>query len=121
MNDSSDAKINWNQYKFILLIVGVITISLILVSISMWLYAKSGAAYVDLSRPEYQSIREKAKEEKKVKTFANSGALNEKAYKQFYDEYDLRIEEINNSNSFNTQSLSDELLQISDPDAEKVE
>ena len=47
----------WEKHRFMFMVAGVITISLILVTISMNLYNSNGAAQVDLSRPGFQSVR----------------------------------------------------------------
>ena len=100
------------QYRFFVLIAVVVTIALFLVSVALSLYNSSGAAQVDLSRPDYESIRDQAKQDKNDKSFGATGTLDEEALKSFESLYSDRAAKVIGVDSFDAAALSEESLQL---------
>ncbi len=113
----ADAKtLGWRQHKFMLLVGLTIVLSLILVSISLWLYNSSGAAQLDLSRPGYQSVRDQAVHDSEFTGFPSSGKLDAEAIREFRELYEDRLAELTAHESFGGEVLSDSALGISPPE-----
>lgn len=102
----------WQQYRFFVLIALVVTIALFLVSVALSLYNSSGAAQVDLSRPDYESIRNQANQDKNDKSFNSTGTLDEEALKSFESLYSDRAAKVVGVDSFDAAALSEESLQL---------
>lgn len=105
------------RHRFLILIVGTIVISLFLVAVALALYASSGAAQLDLSRPGYTSVREQAVQTDKLDSFPASGPMNEDTIKQFRALYDKQAQEATNVDSFGGHVMSDQALSIDAPPA----
>ena len=71
--------------KFAVFIGSTILVSILLVSISMFVYYQSDAYRLDLSRPEYTSRRSEISKnlEDKSKDFDAQGPVNEQTIKEF--------------------------------------
>src|SRR3954451_25062218 len=80
----------WERHKFLVLVGITIVISLFLVGVALALYASSGAAQLDLSRPGYQSVRQQAVHSDTFDGFSPTGALDKGALDQFEKLYDER-------------------------------
>lgn len=105
---------------FPFMVFGAITVALLLVTFSMWLYGESGAAQLDLSRPSYESVRSQVRQTESFAEFEPSGGpLNEEDFAQFEELFLDRYEknEENNMkhhrNAFSPRELSDDTLGIS--------
>lgn len=95
------------------MIAGSIVISLLLVTLSMWLYNLSGAAQLDLSRPGYQGVRAKAQQSEQFDGFDATGKLDEESLKKFDKQYKQQQSAIRkNSEGFNPFTVDNEHLGI---------
>lgn len=102
-----------SRFALVYMIAGAIAISIVLVVISMWLYGRSGAAQLDLSRPGYQEVRAKAQQTKQFDGFAGTGKLDEESLKQFDALYREQQKTIRNqSNGFSPAVLDNQHLEI---------
>ncbi len=98
--------------RFVLLIAGTITISLVLVFVAMLMYLTSGAAQVDLSRPGYSSVRDQVeKTDDEFKTFPATGPIDSKTLSDFEAQYKKELEQIK-TEVFQPSALTDETLSI---------
>lgn len=101
------------EHRFVLLIVGTIATALLLVIISMALYASSGTAQVDLSRPGYSSVRDQAKENDSIyDDFSGTGPIDSETLLKFETLYSARSQQITGAKAFNSDPLSDMSLRI---------
>lgn len=105
----------WEQHRFLLLIGGTILISLFLVGVAMALYASSGAAQLDLSRPGYKSVRDQVAPSDSLTSFPSSGEITEDTLSQFRTAYDKQADQATNVDSFGGDAMSDKSLSIDDP------
>lgn len=103
--------------RFVILIVSAIAISLILVSIALALYAWSGAAQVDLSRPGYSDVRNKVNEAEEPTGFSNSGPIDKDVLSDYEKLYDKTARQVTSVNVFESSVLSDEALRINEDPA----
>lgn len=103
-----------SEHKFIALIVLVIAVAFILVLVAMHLYNSSGAAQLDLSRPGYQSVREKSRDNTtdSEAAFPSTGKLDQESLSSFKTMYDTRSERITSIKGFQNDVLSDEALNM---------
>lgn len=105
----------WEQHRFMLLVGISIVISLLLVGVSLQLYASSGAAQLDLSRPGYVSVREQAAQSTVFEGFPSSGAIDQDALNKFRVLYDKQAEQVTSVDSFGGSVMSDATLSIDAP------
>lgn len=103
--------------RFVILIVSSIAISLLLVSIALALYAWSGAAQVDLSRPGYGDIRNKVDEVEEPTAFPNSGPIDKEVLDSYEKLYDKTAAQVTSVNAFESGVLSDVALRINEDPA----
>jgi hypothetical protein len=105
----------WARHRFMGLVSLTILISLFLVSVALALYASSGAAQLDLTRPGYQSVREQAGHSTSFDGFPASGTLNKDATDQFRKLYDQQAEKATNVDSFAGNAMDEQTLSIDAP------
>ena len=101
-----------SKHRFLILIIGSISIASILVLASMALYVSSGASQLDLSRPGYESIRKQAINDERFQGFSASGNLDDEALKEFDELYAAKLKEMQEVNAFNNDVLSPASLEI---------
>lgn len=105
-----------SRYKFIMLIAGSITITIILTIISMALYNWSGAIQADLSRPGYQATTAaEASSSKTFEAFPSTGAIDADVLKEFKEKYDKQAARATALDAFGNNVLNDAYLKIDDP------
>lgn len=106
----------WSQHRFLILVGATIAIALVLVSISMTLYATSGAAQLDLSRPGYKSVTSQAiTSDASFKNYPTTGKLDDQAISQFKTLYDTQAAKVIAVDAFAGDPLNPDSLQISAP------
>jgi hypothetical protein len=98
----------WQRHRFIVL-------TLFLVGVALALYASSGAAQLDLSRPGYVSVRDKAVQVDDFEGFPTSGSIDKDTLKQFRSLYEKQSKEATNVDSFGGDVMSDKALSIDAP------
>lgn len=108
----------WQQHKFMALVGAVIGVTLVLTSLSLWLYNSSDASQLDLSRPGYERAREQASQTNGLTSFPSSGTLNSEALNEFRRLFDERLEEATAIDAFGGDVLSDKALGIDDSELE---
>lgn len=105
----------WERHKFLVLVGATILVSLFLVSVSLTLYARSGAAQLDLSRPGYQSVRNQAARTDDFNGFPANGPIDQAAMAKFRQLYTTQADQANAVNGFGGDVMSDKALAIDDP------
>lgn len=99
--------------KFLIFIAASIVTALVLVVISMYLYQRSGAAQLDLSRPTYESVRSQAQRSDKVEDFGATGELGDVDLKKFKSIYEATAKDVQSqNNSFSSKPIDNETLSI---------
>lgn len=112
---NKDQVSSWAQHRFTLLVAGAIFVSLFLVGVALALYASSGAAQLDLSRPGYVSVREQAAEPDQFDGFSGSGEIDKEALDQFRTLYNQQAKKATSVDSFGGNVMSDQALSIDNP------
>ena len=105
----------WQQHRFLLLIIGSIAVALLLTAVSLKLYASSGAAQLDLSRPGYEQVVDKKAKSTVFEGYPSSGPINLQTLKEFQDLYKKRAEQATKIDSFGGEVMSDAALSIDAP------
>ena len=105
----------WGEHRFLIMIGVSIVIALFLVGVALALYASSGAAQLDLSRPGYQSVRKQVPQDDTFSGFSASGAVDKAALEQFEKLYNERSKQAIGVESFGGNGMSDESLSIDAP------
>lgn len=105
----------FERHKFLLLVGGTIIISLVLVSIALVVYARSGAEQLDLSRPGYQQVgKEITKASQEFDRFSPEGPLDSSVADKFLKLYNDESANVTKANAFGGEPLSKKSLSISD-------
>lgn len=106
----------WQKHRFLLMIGLAVATALSLVAISLGLYASSGTAQLDLSRPGYQSVRDQATKSDSFQGFSDTGPINMTTLEEFRQLYDERAEKATNFDSFGGNVMSNQELSIDSPE-----
>lgn len=105
------ATIIFEKYRFVFLILGALIIAGIMTTISLSLYASSGASKLDFSRPGFEKVRNDiVVEDKDEKPFDTTGDLDAAAMRDFQSRFTKQRDEITKLNNFGSDILSDEAL-----------
>ena len=102
----------WDEHRFMVLIVGTILISLVLVSISIFIYKVSGSAQLDLSRPGYQSVSDKVDRNDPVTEYSAFGPVNKTTVNEFTKIYNTQATKAKAVDAFNGDPLNPEILEF---------
>lgn len=105
----------WQQHRFMAMIAVAIMIALFLVSVALALYASSGAAQLDLSRPGYVSVRDKADKNDDFDGFPATGTITNETMNQFRKLYEAQSQKATGLDSFGGNALSDQALSLDSP------
>ena len=101
------------QHRFGVFIGGVISLAIVLVVISMWLYYSSDAFRLDLSRPEYMELRSEITKGSETKdAFEAQGAIDDEVLDDFLRRYKVEASKALDAKAFSNDVLSDEQLGI---------
>lgn len=103
--------------RFVVLIIASIIVSLLLVSVALALYARSGAAQVDLSRPGYSGVRNQVSENQDSITFQSSGSIDKEVLDAYEKLYNKTADQLTSVETFESVTLSDETLRINENSA----
>ena len=110
----------WGHHRIALLIVLSIMISLVLVGVSLALYASSGAAQLDLSRPGLETISDKATgSDAGFENYSAVGSVDQKSIDEFQRLYDQQAAKAKAVDAFGGDPLSPDALEISAPTPEQ--
>lgn len=106
----------WDKHRFLLLIAITIAIALFLVGISMALYASSGAAQLDLSRPGYRAVSSQTvNSDRDFENYASFGQLDKAALDEFNALYSKQALKAKAVDAFSGDPLDPAVLEISAP------
>lgn len=109
----------WYRSRLVVFVTASIVISLILVAISLWLYASSGAAQLDLSRPGYQAVQSQVEQVDKFKSFPSTGRVDDDTIEEFEKLYEDQVKQVTSTDAFNPAVLDEQALGIGSPSTEE--
>lgn len=99
------------RYRLPTFLLGAMLIAIVMVVISMYAYHISGAAQLDLSRPEYTAIRSQIEADSKDSdTFSAQGLVTDEVLEEFLVKYKEQAAKIIEVDAFSNDVLSDEQL-----------
>lgn len=102
-----------NRHKFVVMLGLSIIATFFLVFVSMAMYNSSGAAQLDLSRPGYKSVRDKAvKNDDDFQSYPSTGEINQKTISEFQLLFTKQTNKIKSVDAFGGDPLSPEALGI---------
>ena len=104
----------WYRQRLLLLVIGSVTIALGLVFVAMALYATSGTAQLDISRPGYKSVQDKV-QPISFESFPTTGSVDESTIDDFLELYDKQTKRVNSTDAFSKSALVDDALGIDAP------
>lgn len=97
-------------HRFWIMIVGALGIAFFLVLVAMNLYNSSGTAQLDLSRPEYENVRDQVGKDGDTVSYPAVGELNEESLEQFRTLFDEKSEKLQKGKYFSPSAMTDETL-----------
>ncbi len=104
----------WDRHRFPLLLAITIGIALFLVGTSMALYASSGAAQLDLSRPGYRAVSSQAlKSDNDFEGYSATGKMDQSAIDTFRALYTKQASKAKAVDAFSGDPLNPDVLEIS--------
>ena len=99
------------RYRLPAFLLGAMLIAIIMVVISMYAYHVSGAAQLDLSRPEYTAVRSQIDASSKANDgFSAQGPVTDEVLEDFLNQYKEQAAKIIEVDAFSGDVLSDEQL-----------
>ena len=109
----------WGHHRIAALVIVSIIVSLMLVSVALALYASSGAAQLDLSRPGYRAVSgQTADNNEGFENYSASGPINQASIDEFQKIYDQQATKAKAVDAFSGDPLNPDSLEISAPLAE---
>ncbi|MBB1555238.1 hypothetical protein HG444_002950 [Candidatus Saccharibacteria bacterium] len=100
------------RHRYAALIVGVLLVAALLVSLAMHMYYVNGVAQLDLSHPQYRSLRSSIERDRKGELFTSQGKLTKPAIEEFLRKYDKENDKLKGYDAFNGDPLADSELEI---------
>lgn len=105
----------WYRRQLLIFISCSIVVAFLLVLVSMALYASSGAAQLDLSRPGYRSVQNRVDQKDTFESFPADGTVTKETIEQFLNLYQKQVKPVNNADVFSPDALDDQALGIDSP------
>lgn len=95
------------EHKILLGLLVALAVSLIMTSVSIWIYNSSDVSRLDISRPGYEKARESVIKGDETLQFGATGTLDSNAMKDFQQLFDERREKLDAIGSFDGEIQSD--------------
>lgn len=95
------------EHKIILGLLVALTVSLLMTSISIWIYNMSDVSRLDISRPGYEKARESVIKGDETLQFGATGVLDSNALKDFQQLFDEKREKLDANGNFAGDIQSD--------------
>ena len=105
----------WDEHRFMVLIIGTLIISVVMVSISIFVYKVSGTAQLDLSRPGLTSVSDKVDRTSTVTDYSAFGPVNKQTVGEITAIYEKQANRAKAVDAFNGDPLNPEVLEFGDP------
>ncbi len=115
--DQKPIHVAWYRQGIVLFVSGGIVIALLLVTVSLALYASSGAAQLDLSRPGFKSAQSQLDQSGSFESFPASGPVNRQVIEDFERIYQKQKKLVDSTDVFSGSALEPQTLGIDAPDA----
>lgn len=100
----------WRQHKFMILVFSAIAVAVFMVMVAMNLYSSSGTAQLDLSRPDYQSVRSQVGRDGEATEFSSVGGINKSVLTDFRNKYSEKADQVIKADGFGSKAMSDAAL-----------
>lgn len=101
-----------SRHRFFILITGAVVIATIMTAIGLALYASSGAAQLDLSRPGYSEVRSQANANRQFEGFSSNGPINEASLSEFRTLYEEQLKAATDVDAYGGDVMTNEALRI---------
>lgn len=104
----------WGRHRVMLMIGLSIVVAMMLVGVSLALYASSGAAQLDLSRPGYRAVSDQAENgDGGFENYSAAGTIDQKSINEFQSIYDKQATKAKAVDAFSGDPLNPDALEIS--------
>lgn len=100
------------KYRLATFLLVVVILAVVMVLVSVNVYYRSGAYQLDLSRPEYRSVRSQIEPDRKVSDddFQASGAMSDEVLRDFLEKYQIEADRAVKADAFSADVLGDDQL-----------
>ena len=101
-----------SRHRFFILIISSVLIAVSMTAIGLALYASSGAAQLDLSRPGYSEVRSQTNPDRQFEGFSNIGPINEASLSEFRSLYEEQLKAATDVEAYGGDVMTNEALRI---------
>jgi|JI10StandDraft_1071094.scaffolds.fasta_scaffold211303_3 hypothetical protein len=101
------------NHTLVVMIAVAVLIAICSVVVAMYLYNSGGTAQIDLSRPDYQSVRNQVTKDTSEINFSSSGALTAQDYNDYRKLYNDQMQQAVKNNGFAGDALGDDAIGLS--------
>lgn len=112
LKNDANSKGRFGRNKLVILLIGVILVSLSLVSIAMGLYYSSGAAQLDLSGPRYVDVRGNVVQDDTITSFPAAGGFDKKTFEDFLEAYDKHTKAVEHVNGYDPAAVNNDSFNL---------
>lgn len=102
----------WQKNRYFLMVGAALGIALFMVMIAMNLYSSSGTAQLDLSRPDYESVRAQTTTREGVAEFSSTGEITLRVLQDFEKQFQRSANDVIKADAFRADALSDRSLNL---------
>lgn len=102
----------WQAHRFWVMIMGALAVAFFLVLVAMNLYNSSGTAQLDLSRPEYEDVRDQVGRDTDNINFPSTGELDAAALDQFSELYHDKASKLRSGKYYSPGAMTDQTLSL---------
>lgn len=106
----------WSRHRLSALLIISVVIAITMTTVSVFLYQKSGAAQLDLSRPGYRAVSDKVERTTDLDQYPAAGPVTPETVKEFIKQYKSRAEKTKSVDAFSGDPLNPEVLVFSNPE-----
>ena len=103
------------EHQFACFVVLCIAVALTMTIVSLYLYRRSGAMNLDMSRPGYERVRTEVEKSSDDQPYDSSGPLNNQAIEDFQGRINKYQDELNDMGNYDNSSITDDSLNLVDP------
>ena len=101
-----------SRHRFFIMIISSVLIAIGMAAIGLALYASSGAAQLDLSRPGYSEVRSQTNDDREFTGFSSNGPINEASLSEFRILYEEQLKAATDVEAYGSDVMTNEALRI---------
>ena len=100
----------WQAHRFWMMIASALAIAFFLVLVAMNLYNSSGTAQLDLSRPEYENVRDQVGRGVDTVSYPSTGEIDAQALDKYRELFTQKADDLKRGNYYSPDAITDAAL-----------